>query len=268
MDNRPIGVFDSGVGGLTVLYELMELLPYENYVYFGDTARVPYGSKNGEIILKYSREAADFLLAKDIKMLVIACNTATAYALKELQEELDIPVIGVIEYGAKACIKETKSKRVGIIGTEGTIKSRQYEKELRKLDEDLLIVTNACPLFVPLVEEGMQDTEVAYLVAKKYLLGIMSKNIDSLILGCTHYPVLRYTIGKVVGDKVKLINPAFETAQAIKDILIKEDILNKESKFGKCEYFCSDDPQRFHTVGSKIVPNKILEVKKVNISTI
>lgn len=268
MDNRPIGVFDSGVGGLTVLYELMEILPYENYIYFGDTARVPYGSKNGDIILKYTKEAADFLLSKDIKMLVIACNTATAYALEELEKELDIPVIGVIEYGAKACIKETITKRVGIIGTEGTIKSRQYEKELRKLDDDLLIVTNACPLFVPIVEEGMQDTEVANIVAKKYLLGIMSKNIDSLILGCTHYPVLRYTLSKVVGDKVKLINPAFETAKAVKNKLKQDKLLKEDGIFGYSKYYCSDDPQRFKTVGSKIVPNKMVEVTKVNISNI
>ena len=201
MNNRPIGVFDSGLGGLTVLKEIMKITPNENIVYFGDTARVPYGPRSKETIIKYTFQAIDFLISKNVKAIVIACNTATARALKEANEKYDLPIIGVIEAGAKTAAYTTKI--VGVIGTDGTIRSKAYNIEIAKIDPEIKIVDKACPLFVPIVEEGWANTDIASLTARRYLEELMDKGIDSLVLGCTHYPLLKRTIGEIVGENVK-----------------------------------------------------------------
>ncbi len=265
MDNRSIGIFDSGVGGLTVLSELRKVLPQENFIYFADTARVPYGGKSKEVVLEYSKEAACFLKEKGIKILVIACNTATAYALDYLREELDIPVIGVIEAGAVTCVKSLFSKRIGVIGTKGTIKSKAYNKALLKLDKELEIYTKACPLFVPMVEEGMSDTDLAKEIISYYLQELMDENIESLILGCTHYPVMTKKIKEVVGEHIKLINPAFETAQEVKRVLIKENFAADRKHNGSVKYYCSDDEESFFEVGRRIVSLDSSEIEEIDL---
>ena len=211
-NNAPIGVFDSGVGGLTVAREITRQLPRESIVYFGDTARVPYGSKSKDTIIRYSRQIVRFLQTKNVKAIVVACNTASAFALDAIESELDIPVIGVVKPGAKSAIENTKNKRIGIIGTEGTIKSELYTEYIHGKDPEITVIGKACPLFCPLVEEGMLHDSVTEEIARRYLDELQEQNIDSLILGCTHYPLLRSTIGKVMGKNVNLVNPAYETA--------------------------------------------------------
>ena len=197
-NNAPIGVFDSGVGGLTVAREIIRQLPNESIVYFGDTARVPYGSKSKDTIIRFSRQIVNFLKTKNVKAIVFACNTASAFALDTIERELDIPVIGVVKPGAITAIHSTKNKRIGIIGTEGTIKSEMYTSYIQSIDKDIEVVGKACPLFVPLVEEGMLDDEVTKEMATRYLKELQNENIDSLILGCTHYPLLRKMVGKIM----------------------------------------------------------------------
>ncbi len=227
MNNRPIGVFDSGLGGLTVLKEIMKITPNENIVYFGDTARVPYGPRSKETIVKYTFQAIDFLISKNVKAIVIACNTATARALKEANEKYNIPILGVIEAGARTAAYTTKNKIVGVIGTDGTIRSKAYNVEISKLDSDIKIIDKACPLFVPIVEEGWANTDIASLTAKRYLEELIDEGIDSLVLGCTHYPLLKRTIGEIVGEKVTLVNPAKETAKDLKKILEENNMLRE-----------------------------------------
>ena len=218
-NNAPIGVFDSGVGGLTVAREITRQLPRESIVYFGDTARVPYGSKSKDTIIRYSRQIVRFLQTKNVKAIVVACNTASAFALDAIESELDIPVIGVVKPGAKSAIENTKNKRIGIIGTEGTIKSELYTEYIHGKDPEITVIGKACPLFCPLVEEGMLHDSVTEEIARRYLDELQEQNIDSLILGCTHYPLLRSTIGKVMGENVNLVNPAYETAISLGRLL-------------------------------------------------
>lgn len=268
MDERPIGVFDSGIGGLTVLKEIMELLPGEDIVYFGDTARIPYGTRSKETVIKYFFQSVKFLLTKDIKAIVIACNTASALALEEAQEAFEIPMLGVIEPGAKAAVSATKNSIIGVIGTEGTINSQAYQRKIRKLLPSAEIVGIPCPLFVPIVEEGWESTDVAYLTAKKYLLELKEHNIDSLVLGCTHYPALRYTINKVLGDGVTLVNPAYETARAARIMLKERNLLSNKVEGGKCEFYVSDDPEKFKRSGGNMLRKEIASVQKVNIENL
>ena len=228
MDDRPIGVFDSGIGGLTVLKEIMEQLPGEDIVYFGDTARIPYGTRSKETVIKYFFQSVRFLLTKEIKAIVIACNTASALAMEEAQKVFDIPIIGVIDPGAKAAVSSTKNATIGVIGTEGTINSGAYQRKIRRMLPSAEIIGISCPLFVPIVEEGWESTDVAYITAQRYLLELKEHNVDSLVLGCTHYPALRYTIDKVLGDKVTLINPAYEAAKAAKIMLKEQNLLSQK----------------------------------------
>ena len=254
MNNRPIGVFDSGLGGLTVLKEIMKITPNENIVYFGDTARVPYGPRSKETIIKYTFQAIDFLISKNVKAIVIACNTATARALKEANEKYDLPIIGVIEAGAKTAAYTTKNKIVGVIGTDGTIRSKAYNIEIAKIDPEIKIVDKACPLFVPIVEEGWANTDIASLTARRYLEELMDKGIDSLVLGCTHYPLLKRTIGEIVGENVKLVNPARETAKDLKRILENDNILREETEEDpKYEYYVSDIPEKFASIAEEFL---------------
>jgi len=265
MDKRPIAVFDSGIGGLTVLKEIMEQLPGEDVIYFGDTARIPYGTRSKEIVIKYVIESFKFLMTKNIKAIVIACNTASSLALEESQEEFDLPIIGVVEPGAKASISSTTNNTIGVIGTEGTINSNSYQKTIRKSLPTAEIIGIACPLFVPIVEEGWENTDVANLTAQKYLLELKEHNIDTLILGCTHYPALRYTINKVMGDDVKLVNPAYETAKATKIILNEKGLLNEKLDGGTYKYFVSDDPDKFKRIGGNLIRKEIGVVEKISL---
>jgi glutamate racemase len=267
MDNRPIGVFDSGIGGLTVLKEIMEQLPGEDIIYFGDTARIPYGTRSRETVVKYAFQSIRFLLGKNIKAIVIACNTASAYALDESKEKFDIPIVGVIEPGAQAAISATKNNKVGVIGTAGTINSESYQKRIRRLLPSSEVIGIPCPLFVPIVEEGWEDTQVAFLTAEKYLEELKEHSIDTLVLGCTHYPILRYTIAKVMGDNVHLVNPAYETALATKSLLKEYNLRSEKIDGGKYEFYVSDDPEKFIRLGGSFLNREIKSVQKVNIES-
>ncbi len=246
-----VGVFDSGIGGLTVLREITRLLPMENTVYLGDTARVPYGSKSKETVERYSVEDANFLARHNIKLLVTACNTASAYALTRLKKELDIPVIGVIEPGARAAVAATRMNKVGVIGTEGTIKSSAYCTAIKSINPAVSTFVKACPLFVPLVEEGWADDDVTAVVAARYLDELKSHGIDTLVLGCTHYPLLRKTIGAIMGTGVALVDSAASTAIEVKRILTDSGLLNDASGEVVRKFFVTDSPERFLTVGRR-----------------
>lgn len=264
-NNSPIGVFDSGIGGLTVLKEIFRVLPAESTIYLGDTARVPYGIRSSETVMRYSFENTRFLVSKGIKLLVIACNTASSVSLAAIRKSVSIPVIGVIEPGAEAALKSTGNKKIGIIGTEATVRSSAYKKTIKALDSSAEVFSLPCPLFVPLVEEGWTEGEVARMVAEKYLSGIKDKGIDTLVLGCTHYPLLKDVISMVMGPDVRLIDSAVETAKKIKDILKKD---NRERKFkGKPsrEFYVTDSPERFIKVGERFLEQKIEHIEKIQI---
>lgn len=263
MNNSPIGVFDSGVGGLTVAREIMRELPDESIVYFGDTARVPYGSKSRETVTTFSKQIIRFLKTKDVKAIVIACNTASAFALHEVAKDADIPIIGVIEPGAKTANDVTENGRVGIIATEGTVRSGTYEKVLKKINPNLKVFLKACPLFVPLVEEGWRYDSVTYEVADRYLNDIMTYDIDTLVLGCTHYPLIRRTIQKVVGDGVTLVNPAYETAKELGRVL-DENNLRAEGAVPVYRFFVSDSVKKFSNFADSILPCDVGHVECVN----
>lgn len=261
LNKKAIGVFDSGLGGLTVVKELKKCLPNEKIVYFGDTARVPYGNKSKDVILRYSREIAKFLKDKDVKMIVIACNTASAFALKELQDELEIPVVGVIEAGARLAAKE--SENIGIIGTKGTVSSKAYYNAIKKISVSANVYQKACPLFVPLIEEGMADDPITEEVIKKYLNEI-DQMIDSLVLGCTHYPILTKAINKVTKGKIKLINPAEETAKEVKEILEKNSMKNIKRE-GEDKFYVSDAPENFKELGELFLGFELGELEEINL---
>lgn len=265
MDNRPIGIFDSGIGGLTVFKEVVEQLPGEDIIYFGDTARIPYGTRSKETVIKYVMQSIKFLISKDIKAIVIGCNTASALALNEAQETFDLPIVGVVEPGASAAVDITKNNCIGVIGTEGTISSNSYQETIRRILPSAEIIGVPCPLFVPIVEEGWENSDVADVAARKYLIELKEHDIDTLVLGCTHYPALRYTISKIMGDKVNLVNPAYETARLIKSVLEEKDILNEKIDYGSYKYYVSDDPDKFKRVGENIIRKRIGRVEKVNI---
>ena len=226
LNHAPIGVFDSGVGGLTVAREIMRQIPDERIVYFGDTARVPYGSKSPNTIIRYSRQIIRFLRTKNVKAIVVACNTASAFALETIKPELDIPIIGVVKPGAKVAAQTTQNGKIGVIGTEGTIRSEIYTKTIHRENKDAQVMGRACPLFVPLVEEGWIKDPVTVAVAERYLQPFKESDIDTLILGCTHYPLLRSTVREIMGEGVNLVNPAYETAVELRRLLAEQGIAN------------------------------------------
>ena len=265
--NAPIGVFDSGVGGLTVAREIMRQLPNENMIYFGDTARVPYGSKSKQTVLKYSKQIIRFLKTKKVKAIVVACNTASALALDDIQDELDIPIIGVVKPGAKMAVESTKTGNIGIIGTESTIKSNIYNDYIRQLNTDITVVSKACPLLVPLVEEGMIEDRVTDEMAERYLSEMKEYKIDSLVLGCTHYPLIRNTIKRYMGDEVTLVNPAYETTKSLKELLTKQKILSLEKNKVQYEYYVSDGLDKFITFADNVLPCHVNDTKIVNIES-
>ncbi len=262
MDNRPIGIFDSGVGGLTVVKQVIKALPNEDIIYFGDTARVPYGSKSKETVTKFSSQIIRFLLSKNVKAVIIACNTVSSNSYDELIKEFDLPVMEVVTPGAEACLKETKNKIVGIIGTEATVKSGAYEKKLVSLDREIKVYSKACPLFVPLAEEGWTDNGISRETAEIYLKELLEKGIDSIVLGCTHYPLLKRCIGKVVGENVKIIDPAAATARKTKEYLKKHDMLGENH--GRAEFYVSDNTEKFSFICRGVL-KKDCTAKKIEI---
>ena len=266
MDNRPIGIFDSGFGGLSVASEIMNQLPGERIIYFGDTAHLPYGSKSREVVTGYSLRVAGFLAEKGVKLIVIACNTASSYALEALSGKYSLPLVDVVTPGARAAAGLTGASRVGIIGTAATIKSRSYELAMGKLNPDIKIFTRACPLFVPLVEEGMVEGQVTLLVAKGYLSALKEEKIDTLILGCTHYPFLKKIITWVMGVEVALVDSAEETAKEVKRVLSEKGMLSQaRAEQAGHEYYVSDDPDKFLQMGSQFLGKNIGRVEKVEI---
>ncbi len=264
----PIGVFDSGVGGLTVAREIMRQIPNERIVYFGDTARVPYGSKSRETVTRFSKQIVRFLQTFQVKTIVVACNTASAYALDELEAETDIPIVGVVKPGAKAASEVTKNGRVGVIATEATIGSQIYTQYIKELKKDVMIYGKACPLFVPLVEEGLWQDPVTDEIARRYLAELIDIDIDTLILGCTHYPLIRSTLGRIVGEGVTLVNPAYETALELKEMLGERGLLNEEKpRLGDTQYqfYVSDGAEKFKQFANSIIKYGILSAKTINI---
>jgi glutamate racemase len=249
----PIGVFDSGIGGLTVAREIMRQLPHESIVYFGDTARVPYGPKSPDTVRRYSREIADFLREQGVKAIVIACNTATAYALPVLRAEQPIPVVGVVEPGARAAVRATRGGTVGVIGTVGTVASGAYERAIRTLRAEVDVLSVACPLFVPLVEEGWLGHQATHLVAHEYLDPLRDRHVDTLVLGCTHYPLLKSVIGEVVGRSVRLIDSAEETAAETGRVLAERGLAAPADDAPHHRFVASDAPDHFSRMAGRFL---------------
>ena len=259
--DSPVGVFDSGIGGLTVAHAVMQQLPHESVTYFGDTARVPYGPKSPETVRRYSLEIASFLVDQGIKTLVVACNTATAHALPALREALTMPVIGVIEPGARAAVEVTRNGHVGVIGTTGTIKSGAYERALRAIEPSLRVTARACPLFVPLVEEGWVSHEATTLVAEEYLAPLLREDVDTVVLGCTHYPLLKGVISEVLGSSVRLIDSAEETARETSAVLGQQQLAASASSDPRYRFIASDDPLMFLQLGQRFLGGAIESVE-------
>ncbi|MFZ3072982.1 MAG: glutamate racemase [Thermodesulfobacteriota bacterium] len=267
MSDKPIGIFDSGIGGLTVLKELVRVLPEENTVYLGDTARVPYGTKSADTVIRYSLEIAEFLTTFDIKALVVACNTASAYALEALKKKLSVPVIGVIEPGARMAAGETKNKKIGVIGTEGTIRSNAYPDAIKTVSPNISVFAKACPLFVPLAEEGWTDNEPARLTTEIYLGSLKKEGIDVLLLGCTHYPLLKNTISSVMGKDVSLIDSGCAVSIEVKRILLQEGTMRKGDSPPQRRFFVTDSPERFTTVGRRFLNDNGIKPELVRIGS-
>jgi glutamate racemase len=249
---RPIGVFDSGIGGLTVLKALVDLMPDEDFIYLGDTARLPYGTKSAEVIVRYSKENTEFLLAKWIKMLVVACNTSSAVALDEIARDTIVPVVGVIEPGAHAAVKASRNGRIGVIGTEATIASGAYTRAIQQLRPRAEIYTRACPLLVPLVEEGWTDNEIAGRTVAYYLESLKASGIDTLLLGCTHYPLLHGLFERVLGNGVRIVDSATATAAAVRERLSALGLVRRGG-YGAQSFFVTETPERFVRVGRRFL---------------
>ena len=261
--NRAIGVFDSGIGGLTVLKEIIKELPHESTIYLGDTARVPYGIRSPETVIRYSFENTQFLSSKDIKLLVVACNTASSISLDAIKNSISVPIVGVIEPGSKAAVRETKNQKIGVIGTDTTIKSNSYTKAIKSIDNSIEVFGLACPLFVPLIEEGWTEGTIATLIARQYLDRLKDKGIDTIVLGCTHYPLLKMVIAEVVGEGVSLIDSAVETSYEIKTILTTLNLNTEQKGPPLREFYVTDSPERFLMVGENFLGHKIKHIEKI-----
>lgn len=265
MDSKAIGIFDSGVGGLTVLNEILKVLPHEHTAYLGDTARIPYGTKSPVTVTRYARQITSFLVKHDIKLLVVACNTASAVSLGVLKSEFSIPIVGVIEPGARRAATVTKNGRVGVIGTEATIRSEAYVKAINGIDPNIAVITRACPLFVPLAEEGWVDNEVAVLTARTYLKGFRKAEVDTMVLGCTHYPLLSGIISEVMGEGVTLVDSGQETARTIAETLRSLGILRASAEKGEHRYYVTDVPDDFTKVASRFLDDALEDVQQVRL---
>ncbi len=264
MEKRPIGIFDSGVGGLTVFKEIRKKFPYEDIVYFGDTARVPYGPKSKSTIKRYSMQNARFLIQQNAKIIIIACNTASSVAVKYLQRNLKVPVMGVITPGAECAVKKTVNKKVGIIGTEGTIRSEAYPKAINELKNDIEVYSKACPLFVPIVEEGWENHPVTKLIIKEYLAELKEKDLDTMVLGCTHYPILKKQIQNYMGKHTNIIDSAVAVADKLQTILPNPQNSGK----GKDKFFVSDNEAKFKAIAERIIEKRIRNLKVVRLGEV
>ncbi|MBI1803042.1 MAG: glutamate racemase [Ignavibacteriae bacterium] len=259
---QPIGVFDSGIGGLTVVRALMQRLPHENIVYFGDTARVPYGPKSPQVVREYAAQDTDFLMRHTVKMIVVACNTVSSVALEVVQKHSKVPVVGVILPGAKAAVEASSKKRIGVIGTVGTIASNAYVNAIRRLDSKATVVSQACPLFVPLAEEGLVDHKATELIAKEYLFPLKLQKIDTLVLGCTHYPILTSVIQHVFDGATALIDSGIATAEEVARVLDEHGVKNPSNQKANVQFFVSDIPHKFTEVGERFLGQKLGRVRK------
>jgi glutamate racemase len=269
--DRPIGIFDSGVGGLTVAREIFELLPGEDVVYFGDVGRTPYGPRSKEIIIQFTAQDVAFLMEQNVKYVVCACNSASAVALDEIAGNYKIDMIGVIRPGAEAAAAKTNNGRIGVIGTQATIGSNSYAQTIHELDPDLKVFSLACPLFVPLAEEGYIDKEATYLIARDYLQTMLDVEVDTLIMGCTHYPLLEHVIADVMGDSVTLINSGRETARAAFKALADGGLLNSRASQrpgiqGEHKYYVSDVPHKFAQVATRFLGTMVDRITRIDIS--
>lgn len=262
--NRPIGIFDSGVGGLTVVKEVFKALPNEEIVYLGDTARVPYGTKSLETIKRFSIENVKFLMRFNVKLIIVACNTSSSISLPILRNTFKIPIVGVIKPGVKKALSLTKNCKVGIIGTPATVKSRTYEKEIKQISKDIKVFSKACPLFVPLAEEGWTNGSITSEIAKKYLKSFSRKKIDTLVLGCTHYPLLKNVISKAIGKSVRIIDSASSVVDEVKDILKAKGILSNTSRKPKHIFFATDAVEHFVKLGERFLGRKIKKAKRAD----
>lgn len=262
--DRPIGIFDSGIGGLTVAQEITRLLPHEQIVYFGDTARVPYGSKSKESVIRFSKDNMNILLQYQVKAVVIACNTSTSWALKSIRKEYDIPVMGVIEPGSHQAVRVTKKNRIGVIATLSTVNSHQYKKTILNLAPQVDVFEQPCPLFVPLVEEGWLEHKVTEKVAEEYLSSLKQQHIDTLILGCTHYPLLKPILQKVMGKQVVLVDSAMETARQLKELLIAKKLLRQQNRPLKNIFLVSDEPEHFRALAKRFLGHDLTQVRRVD----
>ena len=260
---KPIGVFDSGIGGLTVVKSLMQELPHEAIIYFGDTARVPYGSKSKSTIVKFSMENVEFLLRFGVKCIVIACNTSSSWALPTLRRYFKVPIIGVIRPGARAAVGQTRTKRIGVIGTEATIKSRAYELEIKRLDRSMAVFSQSCPLFVPMVESGWLNGAISSQIASTYLESLIRHRIDTLILGCTHYPLLASVIQRAVGSRVTCVDSATQTAAEVKGLLAWSESFSPSRVRPRHRFFVTDEPGHFVALGEQFLGQSIRSVERV-----
>jgi glutamate racemase len=265
---KPIGVFDSGIGGLTVVKRLASTLPTEDIVYFGDTARVPYGSKSNSTVIEYGIQDAKFLMSKNVKAIVVACNTVSSIAIKELKNNFDVPIIGVIEPGSLQAVKNTKNGKIGVIGTRATIGNKAYSKEINKLDPGVKVFEKACPLFVPLAEEGWTKHKATYEIANEYLHELKSLQIDTLVLGCTHYPILADVIRDVAGDNVTLIDSGVATAELFKDELDRTGLHTNKFSPGNQDFYVSDIPVTFKKVAGLFLGKSVENVHKVDMEVL
>ena len=264
MDNRPIGVFDSGIGGLTVVSSVVKALPNEDIYYVGDTARVPYGNKSKKNIQKFSYQIANWLVKQNCKIIVVACNTVSSLALQKLKTDFSIPIIGVIEPAVNHAISSTANYNIGILGTQATIKSDAYKKCIISVNSNINIISQACPLFVPLVEEGWVHGKIPSSVASVYLKKIKDTNVDTVILGCTHYPLLKDIINKELGNKTRLIDSGESTANIVTSVLNNKKLRSKEKK-GNIYCFVTDAPKSFDTFAEKLLKKKMVKTKKIEL---
>jgi glutamate racemase len=264
--SAPIGVFDSGIGGLTVVREIMRQLPHEDIIYFGDTARVPYGPKSPETVTRYAHEITSFLRDEGVKNVVVACNTATAHAVESLREDFDLPITGVIEPGARAAVRASSARRIGVVGTLGTISSGAYERAIHALDIDIDVTARACPLFVPFVEEGWLDHPALDLVARQYLASLADTGIDALVLGCTHYPLIKTVIARALGADIRLIDSAEETAGEVARLLTESRLRHPpRDDAPQHRFIASDVPEQFRAVGKRFLGAAIDHVETVTL---
>jgi glutamate racemase len=262
---QPIGVFDSGIGGLTVVKRISSALPNENIIYFGDTARVPYGNKSNATVAEYALQDARFLINKGVKAIVVACNTVSSIALDVLRKNFHLPIIGMIEPGAKSAVKETKNGKIGVIGTRATIRNKAYSHAINKIDSSIDVFEKACPLFVPLAEEGWIKHKATYDIAEEYLKELREKKIDTLVLGCTHYPILAEVIQEVIGNNVRLIDSGISSAEVVRKELDRINLNTNSNSFGNHQYYVSDLPVKFKEIAELFLGEKVKDVLKVEL---